>query len=82
MSSIIVDGVRLDYVRKCHCGLRPEIVTAYQGMTPGDGPFIISCVHGKTIDYVTMSRSWTKTRAVENWNSMVKETPGRNSSDL
>lgn len=94
MGSTYAEGVRLDYVRRCKCGRRPEIGTCYKGSDPGDGPFIIDCFCGRDPKKPTpddkygivlpsfMSRSWSKTRVVKNWNAMIarqtlqpKDTP-------
>lgn len=86
---MIVNGVRMDHVRSCHCGRRPEIMTGYKGFDDGTGPFVISCMHGRgdimeqyektrrgELDgerYV-ISRSWYKTRAVRNWRALIADT--------
>ena len=94
MSATVIDGVRMDYVRKCWCGRRPEIATCYQGMKPGMGPFIISCYCDTPEDAkdewgfrpgLSFARSWSKTRVVRNWNTMVRgklpSTPSLSSLD-
>lgn len=78
---MVVDGIRLDHVRRCgDCGRKPEVVTGYKGLE-GDGPFIISCDHGVPIKdqpdghlRFAMSRSWSKTRAVANWRALWKRS--------
>jgi hypothetical protein len=79
MASTYVDGVRLDYVRRCRCGRKPEIATCYRGDDPGEGPFIISCFCGRPEDVKDehgllpcprFCRSWTKSRAVALWRGM------------
>lgn len=84
MASMIVDGVRMDWVRRCYCGRRPEISTSYEGFDPGFGPFLIKCSHGKsvpeentwteysTVGLMALSRSWSKTRVVENWKELMR----------
>lgn len=79
----VVDGVRLGHVRRCACGRAPDIATTYVGFEPGTGPFIITCYCGAPEDAVNehgfrphhLSRSWSKTRAVRNWNQMVRSMP-------
>jgi hypothetical protein len=82
MSTMVVDGVRMDYIRKCWCGRRPKVATAYEGFEPGMGPFIISCYCDTPKDAkdvwgfrpgLSFVRSWSKTRAVRNWNAMVRD---------
>ncbi|EPX83873.1 hypothetical protein [Salipiger mucosus] len=77
----MVDGIRMDHVRRCICGRRPEIATCYHGMDPGDGPFIIKCYCGRDPDQEdedgrsplpTFVRSWSKTRAVRAWRSLQR----------
>ena len=79
MSSTMVDGVRLDYVRRCKCGRQPVILTTYEGLEPGWGPFIIKCYCDTPEDAVNehgfrphprFCRSWSKTRAVRIWRDM------------
>lgn len=79
MASVFVDGVRMDWFRTCStCGRKPVVRTGYEGFS-GDGPFLLVCDHGepRREEYVpgeplrfVMSRSWSKTRAVANWNRM------------
>jgi hypothetical protein len=81
-----VGNVRMDHVRRCHCGRRPEISTGYQGFEDGFGPFVISCMHGLgspveqyekvrrgelDAERYVLSRSWSKTRAVANWRRLM-----------
>lgn len=80
MASIYVNGTRMDHVRQCHCGRKPEVTTGYVGFDDGTGPFIISCDHGTPLNeqpegrlHLAMSRSWAKTRATRNWNRMMRE---------
>lgn len=82
MGETRVNGVRLDYVRKCRCGRRPNIRTGYEGFDDGTGPFIITCECGQSKDPKdhpygiilprVMSRSWSKTRVVRNWNEIQR----------
>jgi hypothetical protein len=82
VSGIIVDGVRMDHVRRCgKCGRKPNIRTGYDGYE-GEGPFIIMCDHGTPLkdqpddrlDFA-LSRSWYKSRAVANWRSLWAPRP-------
>lgn len=80
MASIYVGETRLDHVRRCTCGRKPEVRTGYAGFDDGDGPFVISCDHGVPIESqaggwlnFSMSRSWFKTSACRNWNRMMRE---------
>ncbi len=80
MGSVMVNGVRMDHVRRCHCGRKPTIRTGYEGFDDGTGPFIILCDHGIPLAdqptdclHLTLSRSWTKTRATTNWNRLIRE---------
>jgi len=81
MPQIIVKSgpvaVKMPWVRRCHCGRRPDISTGYTGYDVGTGPFLIRCNCGRGDDWqkCTFSRSWTKTRAVRNWNRMIRENP-------
>jgi hypothetical protein len=89
MASIRVDGIRMDWVRCCHCGRVPLISTCYKGMEPGMGPYAILCDHGnppeerqKWLDGerpipFSFARSWSKTRVVANWNRMMREPAPR-----
>jgi hypothetical protein len=62
----------MDRVRRCFCGRKPDVATCYDDGKPGWGPFFITCNHGK-FDVQIMTRSWSKTRVVRNWNRMVRE---------
>jgi hypothetical protein len=78
MANTLAEGIRLDYVRKCYCGRRPQISTCYEGFEPGMGPFLISCGHGSTLTHkippgFIASRSWSKTRVVRNWNQLIRD---------
>ena len=46
MASITVNGVRMNWVKKCKCGRKPEIATGYIEYDNGTGPFFIECRHG------------------------------------
>lgn len=81
---MIVDGVRMDHVRRCACGRKPEISTGYVGLgiEAGYGPFIIKCYcgregeqgeHGDAVP--RFCRSWSKTRAVKLWSRMNRPQP-------
>jgi hypothetical protein len=82
-SSMAVDGVRMDRARRCWCGRAPKVSTRYDGMEPGMGPFILKCDHGeapvdtgygvKMPPRLIFCRSWSKTRAVANWNRLIRE---------
>lgn len=79
MGSIYVNGTRMDHVRRCSCGRKPEVSTGYKGFDDGTGPFLIICDHGVPLEdqpegrmNFSMSRSWYKTRAAANWNSMMR----------
>lgn len=81
---MIVDGVRMDHVRRCSCGRKPEISTGYEGLgvEPGYGPFIIKCYHGREGEegehgpvLPRFCRSWSKTRAVKLWRTMNRTAP-------
>ena len=92
MASIVIDGVRMDWPRRCKtCGRKPEVSTGYKDFEPGFGPFVIKCMHGlggimEQYEKVQrgefdrerwqFARSWSKTRAVRNWNAM-QSAPGR-----
>lgn len=82
MASTIIDGVRLDHVRRCNCGRKPEISTSYKGFEPGMGPFFIQCYCDTPEDAVNehgfrpfpnFCRSWSKTRVVRNWNHLMRK---------
>lgn len=83
MASMMVGGVRMDWVRRCYCGRKPKITTHYVGTfatEPGFGPFSIRCSHGKfnkdgkmDIDNMVFCRSWSKTRVVQIWRALMKQ---------
>ena len=81
--STYYNGIRFDHIAKCKkCGRTPEIGTHYTNLktsSPGDGPFLIKCMHGKSFDEaydsgeLRMARSWYKSRAVEVWRRINKQ---------
>ena len=69
---LTVDGVRMDRPRACWCGRRPTVSTGYDGFK-GSGPFLVMCEHGRArTDHYVLSRSWYKSRAVKNWNALIR----------
>lgn len=81
-----IGGVRMDHVRRCHCGRRPIVSTGYKQFELGFGPFVIFCGHGQgsimeqyeavqrgelDAERYVFCRSWSKTRVVANWRHMM-----------
>ena len=75
MASIKVNGVRINWVRKCKCGRKPEIATGYIGYDDGSGPFFIKCHHGiddkefkqKMDSYVNTGKNCPNYAFVRSW---------------